>query len=104
MYARLERFWETEIVPLRQTEALVLLVSHGGTISTLRKLLIKRFGYRLHTSLTPNGILDPNSSELRNCSITEIILDGERGPGEFIRLGDWQHLVDASYELENSTG
>jgi len=90
-------------VPLRKTDVIVLIVSHAGVISTLRNILIKRFGYRLHGSLTRNGIHD-GIWELRNCSITEILLEGEKGPGEFIRLGDWEHLVEASYDLENSTG
>ena len=103
MYARVERFWKTEIVPLRKTDAVVLLVSHGGVIGTLRRLLLQRFGYQLHESLTRRGVRD-DIWELRNCSITEIVLEGDKGPGEFIRLGDWEHLVETSYDLENSTG
>lgn len=45
--------------------------------------------------------------EVRNCSISEIILK-ERGPGEFIRMGDWSHIIQADEEdtndcLEDST-
>ena len=103
MFTRLDRFWKTEIVPLRKTDALVLLVSHGGVIGTLRNLLIKRLGYQLHESLTRRGVRD-DIWEVKNCSITEVILEGDKGPGEFIRLGDWEHLVETSYDLENSTG
>jgi hypothetical protein len=48
--------------------------------------------------------------EVRNCSITEIEI-GEKGPGEFIRHGDWSHIFKALEsdpkeleELEDSTG
>lgn len=81
----------------------MLVVSHGGIIGTLRNMLIKRYGYKLSESLTTRGIRD-EIWELRNCSITEIVLEGDKGPGEFIRVGDWQHLVETSYDLENSTG
>jgi hypothetical protein len=45
--------------------------------------------------------------EVRNCSISEIILE-ERGPGEFIKMGDWSHIIQAYEEdtndcLEDST-
>ena len=47
-------------------------------------------------------------NEVRNCSITEIML-GEKGPGEFVRMGDWDHIMGSFTELyqerlENSTG
>jgi hypothetical protein len=46
---------------------------------------------------------------VRNCSITEIVIVGERGPGEFVRMGDWDHVMETFTEmyqerLENSTG
>jgi hypothetical protein len=48
----------------------------------------------------------PDLWEVRNCSITEIVL-GEKEPGEFVRIGDWEHLAKYVYtkeRLENSTG
>ena len=77
-------------------------------IGTLRNLLIKRLGYQLHESLTRRGVRD-DIWEVKNCSITEIILEGDKGPGEFIRMGDWDHIM-ASFtqlfeeRLEDSTG
>ena len=105
VYARLHKFWKTEILPLRKTDAIVLLVSHGGVISVLRKYLIRN-NYRVDDS-SNNSKND--FWEVRNCSITEIRL-GERGPGEFLRMGDWGHIVqeatteDTKERLENSTG
>lgn len=102
---RITKFWKTEILPLRKTEAIVLLVSHGGIISVLRKYLIGN-NYRVDDSLMNSK---NDFWEVRNCSITEIQL-GEKGPGEFIRIGDWEHIIqegttDCTKEpLENSTG
>ena len=60
--------------------------------------------YRIHDSVdTQKGF------EVRNCSITEVVL-GENGPGEFVRMGDWDHILEeldseyATKRLENSTG
>ena len=81
---------------------MVLIVSHGGVISVLRQYLLGN-GYRLHDSLAREA---PDFWELRNCSITEVNV-GEQEPGEFIRLGDWDHIASAfncHERLENSTG
>jgi len=84
----------------------VLIVTHGGVISALHKLLIERNGYLIHENLDSFG---DGIWEVRNCSITEIVLR-ERGPGQFIRMGDWEHiwkaaeLDDTKDRLENSTG
>ena len=105
VYTRLDKFWKTEILPLRNTDATVLLVSHGGVISVLRKYLIRN-NYRVDDSLMNSR---HDFWEVRNCSITEIRL-GEKGSGEFIRMGDWGHIIqeataDVTRErLENSTG
>ena len=80
-------------------------MSHGGVISVLRKYLIG-LGYRIHSSLTSQA---EDFWEVRNCSITEVHL-GDRGPGEFVRMGDWDHVLDSlnsmytRERLENSTG
>lgn len=105
VYARIDNFWKTEIKPLRKTDFTVLIVSHGGIISTLRHYL-RSMNYRIHDSLLKNGEL--RDKEVRNCSITEIVL-AEKGPGEFIRMGDWDHIMASFtqlYEdrLEDSTG
>jgi hypothetical protein len=64
--------------------------------------------YRIHDSLrcAPGQTRD---FEVRNCSISEILLE-EKGPGEFIKMGDWDHIIqaldsfDISERLKNSTG
>jgi broad specificity phosphatase PhoE len=93
---------------LRKTDAIVLIVSHGGIISVLRKYLIG-LNYRVHESLKEQQE-ERDFWEVRNCSITEVVI-GEKGPGEFIRMGDWDHILDlytgaqfARDRLENSTG
>ena len=92
-------------MPLRKTDSVVLLVSHGGIISVLRKYLIGQ-NYKLHESIMTDK---PDLWEVRNCSITEIVLE-EKGPGEFVRMGDWEHVAKyamneyAKERLENSTG
>ena len=100
--ARIGTFWEKEMLPLRNTDSVVLLVTHGGLISALRKYLMSR-NYKVVPSI--------NTSEVRNCSITEIVI-GERGPGEFVRMGNWQHIIKemelntpcSPERLESSTG
>ena len=77
-----------------------MIVSHGGTISALRKWLLKS-NYTLDNSLIASGA---DFWEVRNCSITEIRLAGENGPGRFVRMGDYEHLLGQTAELENSTG
>src|SRR5271169_6651021 len=70
VYSRLDKFWKTEILPLRKTDATVLIVSHGGIISVMRKYLLG-LNYRFHKSL----VKETNDFwEVRNCSITEIVL------------------------------
>jgi broad specificity phosphatase PhoE len=78
----------------------VLIVTHGGIIASLRKYLLGR-----------NYIIDESSMsamtdswDVRNCSITEISIVGEKGPGRFVRMGAYHHLLDHTAELENSTG
>ena len=87
-------------MPLRNTDAIVLIVSHGGIISTLQKWLLKS-NYTLNDSLKASSA---DCWEVRNCSITEISLVGERGPGVFVRIGVYEHLLNQTEELENSTG
>ena len=107
LYKRLDKFWKEEILPYRRTDATVLLVTHGGLISSLRRHLLGR-GYTVHHTLKhSSGRI--RSSEVRNCSITEIVIP-ESGPGEFVRMGEWRHLAsaygleDTQAELPNSTG
>ena len=107
MHKRLDEFWGYEILSLRDTEVTILLVTHGGLIGTLRKYLFGR-GYTIHPALKfPSRNL--RIPELRNCSITEISIP-KKGPGEFIRMGEWEHLCsayglqDTEAELVDSTG
>ena len=98
---RIGSFWRTEIHPLRKSDAVILIVSHGGLISTLRRYLLSH-NYRIHESIKDT------QWEVPNCSISEVML-GEKGPGEFIRFGDWDHLHEKASiyslnRLENSTG
>jgi broad specificity phosphatase PhoE len=101
IHDRISNFWKTEIRPMAKTDAIVLIVSHGGLISMMRRYLLG-LNYRVHESITNN------QWEVPNCSISEIVL-GEKGPGEFIRFGDWDHLDQGSGShsidrLANSTG
>ena len=71
----------------------------------LRRYL-RSINYRIHDSLLKYGEL--RDSEVRNCSITEIVIS-KKGPGEFIRMGDWDHIMASFTELsedrlEDSTG
>jgi broad specificity phosphatase PhoE len=95
-------------MPLRKTESIVLLVSHGGIISVLQRYLLgHNYGF-------PGSLFlgTKNKWEVKNCSITEITLSGDKGPGEIIRMGDWDHVLkgmtstdtEKDQRLENSTG
>jgi broad specificity phosphatase PhoE len=86
------------------TEAIVLIVTHGGIIGRLREYLESQ-NYAIRDSARSQN--DGSwKAELRNCSILEIVIPAD-GPGEIVRNGDYRHLitgtVDAS-RLENSTG
>jgi broad specificity phosphatase PhoE len=96
---RVERFWKTEILPLRNTDSNVLIVSHGGILSSLRKYLLER-NYKIDESLMASAT---DFWEVRNCSVTEISI-GEKGPGKFIRMGASGHLLGKTEDLANSTG
>jgi len=97
---RVGRFWKDEILPLRKTDSLVLVVSHGGIISALRKYLLER-NYKFDESLMASAT---DFWEVRNCSVTEISIVGEKGPGKFIRMGASGHLLGKSENLASSTG
>jgi broad specificity phosphatase PhoE len=97
---RVERFWKTEILPLRHTDSNVLVVSHGGILSTLRKHLLEQRNYKVDESLMASAT---DFWEVRNCSVTEISI-GEKGPGKFIRMGASGHLLGKTEDLANSTG
>ena len=106
VYKRIASFWQSKILPLRATEAIVLIVSHGGVIARLRDYLQGQ-NYRVKEAARGE---DSWNWEVRNCSISEIVL-GTDEPGELIRTGDYKHLVNIetlnsmhSNRLENSTG
>jgi len=103
---RIDHFWNTEILPLRSIDSLVLIVSHGGVISFLQQYLMGH-DYSIHESFIGDS-KEARNYEVKNCSITEITL-GEGGPGKFMRIGDADHVVGAlgsmySKQLENSIG
>jgi broad specificity phosphatase PhoE len=101
---RVGAFWESEILPLRSTEAIVLIVTHGGIIGRMREYFQSQ-NYTIRESARSEN--DGSwKAELRNGSILEVVLHADI-PGEVVRNGDYKHLiagaVDAS-RLENSTG
>jgi broad specificity phosphatase PhoE len=102
---RVGSFWNTELVPLCATEAIVLIVSHGGIIARLNEYL-KTENYTIRESVLKE-MSDSWSWEVRNCSISEVSLDAQ-GSGEIIRAGDCEHLNSIEDirrdRLENSTG
>ena len=101
----MEFFWKSEILTRRSNpEEIVLIVSHAAVIASLITYLISINYSRKKINQT----FPEFDREVRNCSITEIEI-GEKGPGEFIRHGDWSHiytsmLIDPNEELDNSTG
>jgi len=107
IFGRLDSFWKREILPLKETDAIVLVVSHGGIIGGLRKHLLGK-NYTIHDSLRCE-VSGRRKWEVYNCSITEITLD-EEGHGEFITIGYFDHILNAERKpydeqrLENSTG
>jgi len=83
------RFWESRISPLRTTDAIVLLVTHGAIINgLLRYLRSQNFG--IHDSIKRSQVeFDRTAS---HCSITNVILDSD-GRGEIITVGEIDHLL-----------
>jgi len=107
VHKRLHEFWRDNILPFRDTDATVLIVTHAGLVGKLRKNLLGQ-GYTVHPSLQYRSG-NARILELRNCSITEIFIP-KTGPGKFIRIGEWEHLCsaydlrDTMVELADSTG
>lgn len=102
---RVGNFWNSELVPLRATEAIILMVSHGGVIARLNEFL-KSENYIVRESAV-HEMKNSGGWEVRNCSISEVVLDAH-GPGEIVRGGDCEHLGSmgeiCGKRLENSTG
>jgi broad specificity phosphatase PhoE len=105
---RVGEFWEQQILPLRLANPIVLIITHGGIIGRLREYLNSR-NCQLNQSGT-EGKEEWRKEEVRNCSISEILVDGE-GRWKILRAGDYDHLKNddslnslISRKLENSTG
>jgi broad specificity phosphatase PhoE len=98
---RVGEFWEKEIVLLPMTDAIVLIVTHGGIIGRLREYLNSQ-NWQLYQSETVERT-EWRKAEVSNCSITEIIVDTE-GRWKVLRAGDCDHLKGYDSKLENSTG
>ncbi|WFD17963.1 phosphoglycerate mutase (2,3-diphosphoglycerate-independent) [Malassezia caprae] len=90
MRARLASFWDDLVADVRvSAPRLVVLVSHGGALSTLvNQVLLTRGDVVLHEGLEP--------SRFWNCSITDIHLRAEE-PGLIVRWADTAHLEEATH-------
>ena len=85
-------------MPLRSTDATVLIISHGAIISGLVKYF-KYKNYRISDRIKRGfGEL---AQKTKHCSLSEVHL-GPEGPGEIIRVGDCEHLseIESSMDLE----
>jgi hypothetical protein len=79
-------------MPFRGTDDIILIISHGAVIAGLKGYLRSQ-GYNLHESIRKIGdTWDGDKRHCVHCSVSEIII-GLDGPGQFIRVGDSDHLV-----------
>ena len=90
---RLVSFWNELIDEVRKSPSVVVLVSHGGAISSLVNQII-----------VPSGDVEygPGVTPCRfwNCSLTEIHVV-ESGPGVIVRWADVSHLAEATHKVVN---
>jgi broad specificity phosphatase PhoE len=86
---RVARFWENRICPLRRTDAIVLLVTHGAVITGILRYLRSQ-NYRIHDSIKRSEVDWDKTA--KHCSITEVALDFD-GLGEIITVGAMDHLL-----------
>lgn len=94
MRERLASFWDDFVAEVRATAPpVVVLVSHGGALSTL-----------VHQVLLPRGHIqladDIEPTRFWNCSITDIHL-GQEGPGHLVRWADTAHLRETAHQVVN---
>ena len=83
-------------MPLRSTDATILIISHGAIISGFNNYF-KSQNYRIQDCMRRNcGELD---KKIKHCSLSEIYL-GLDGPGEIIRVGDCDHLFEIEKGLD----
>lgn len=90
MRARLASFWDDLVADVRvSSPRVVVLVSHGGALSTLvNQVLLPRGDVELHRDLEP--------TRFWNCSITDIHLRADE-PGRLVRWADTAHLEEATH-------
>ena len=90
---RLVSFWNELIDEVRKNPSVVVLVSHGGAISSL-----------INQVIVPSGDVEygPGVTPCRfwNCSLTEIYI-AESGPGVIVRWADVSHLAEATHKVVN---
>lgn len=90
MRTRLASFWDDLVADVRASAPrVVVLVSHGGALSTLvNQVLLPRGDVVLREDLEP--------SRFWNCSITDIHLRAD-APGLVVRWADTAHLDEATH-------
>lgn len=95
MVARLQSFWHDLMKDMKAQPSVVVLVSHGGAISTLVNQVVVPEGHAVHgPGITP--------SRFWNCSISDIHLyDHPSKPGTIVRWADVSHLHEATHKVVN---
>lgn len=90
---RLVSFWQDLKRDARENPSIIVLVSHGGAISSL-----------VHNVIVPSGdaVFAPSITPTRcwNCSISDIHLPADT-PGIIVRWADVSHLDDAAHKVVN---
>ncbi|WFD29266.1 phosphoglycerate mutase (2,3-diphosphoglycerate-independent) [Malassezia sp. CBS 17886] len=90
MAQRLEHFWRDLVASLAGRDGeVIVLVSHGGAISTLVNHVIVPQGHA-----TPAPHVRP--SRFWNCSISELVIPTNDEGGSIVRWSDIAHLAEAN--------
>ncbi|AYO42871.1 uncharacterized protein DNF11_1921 [Malassezia restricta CBS 7877] len=90
---RLASMWEDLKRDAQASPSIIVLVSHGGAISSLIHHVIVRSGDAVFApSITPHRCW--------NCSISDIHLPAD-APGVIVRWADVSHLEDAAHKVVN---
>lgn len=95
MVARLASFWQDLVQSVRAAPSVVVLVSHGGALSTLmNRVVLPSGGAALARGIEP--------SRFWNCSISEIEFyeDAARTP-TVVRWADVSHLAETTHRVVN---
>ena len=94
---RIQNFWETEILQFCETEAVVLVVTHGRVLACFKEYWQSQ-NYQVHES-GKNGSWNGGA---KNCSIYDIVILPD-GTGQIVRAGDCSHLINVhGVEILNS--